>query len=50
MPRETRNVDEDRCRGHWMCLTLSLDVFQMMMDKQWPKPPRVPTGSEHAAQ
>ncbi|MFZ1164366.1 ferredoxin [Mycobacterium sp.] len=51
MPRETRNVDEDRCRGHWMCLTLCPDVFQMTDDGYAvAKPPGVPTGSEHAAQ
>jgi ferredoxin len=44
-------VDEDRCRGHGMCLTLCPDVFQMTDDGYAVADPSdVPTGLESAAQ
>ena len=43
------NVDEDRCRGHGMCLTLCPGVFQMTDDGYAvAEPSEVPTGSEEA--
>lgn len=43
-------VDEDRCAGHGMCLTLCPDVFQMT-DDGWAvaDPETVPAGLEDAA-
>ena len=40
-------VDEDRCAGHGMCLTLCPEVFQMT-DDGWAvaDPPAVPAGLE----
>jgi ferredoxin len=44
------NVDEDRCRGHGMCLTLCPDVFSMTNDGYAvADPPEVPAGLEDAA-
>jgi ferredoxin len=44
-------VDEDRCRGHGMCLTLCPDVFQMTDDGYAvADPSEVPDGLESAAQ
>jgi ferredoxin len=44
-------VDEDRCRGHGMCLTLCPDVFQMTDDGYAvADPSEVPVGLESAAQ
>ena len=44
-------VDEDRCRGHGMCLTLCPDVFQMTDDGYAvADPSEVPAGLESAAQ
>ena len=43
-------VDEDRCRGHGMCLTLCPDVFQMTDDGySVADPSEVPAGLEAAA-
>lgn len=43
-------VDEDRCRGHGMCLTLCPDVFQMTDDGYAvADPSEVPGGLEDAA-
>jgi ferredoxin len=43
-------VDEDRCRGHGMCLTLCPDVFQMTDDGYAvADPSEVPGGLEAAA-
>jgi ferredoxin len=43
-------VDEDRCRGHGMCLTLCPDVFQMTDDGySVADPSEVPAGLETAA-
>lgn len=44
------SVDEDRCAGHGMCLTLCPEVFQMT-DDGWAvaDPETVPAGSEDAA-
>ena len=43
-------VDEDRCRGHGMCLTLCPEVFTMT-DDGWAvaDPGDVPAGLESAA-
>lgn len=43
-------VDEDRCAGHGMCLTLCPEVFDMT-DDGWAvaEPEDVPEGSEAAA-
>jgi ferredoxin len=43
-------VDEDRCAGHGMCLTLCPDVFEMT-DDGWAvaDPSEVPPGLESAA-
>jgi ferredoxin len=43
-------VDEDRCAGHGMCLTLCPEVFDMT-DDGWAvaNPGEVPTESETAA-
>jgi ferredoxin len=43
-------VDEDRCAGHGMCLTLCPEVFDMT-DDGWAvaDPPEVPVGLEDAA-
>ena len=43
-------VDEDRCAGHGMCLTLCPDVFEMT-DDGWAvaDPEDVPAGLEGAA-
>jgi ferredoxin len=44
-------VDEDRCRGHGMCLTLCPDVFAMTYDGYAvADPSEVPAGLEGAAQ
>jgi len=44
-------VDEDRCRGHGMCLTLCPDVFQMTDDGYAvADPSEVPAGLVGAAQ
>jgi ferredoxin len=44
-------VDEDRCRGHGMCLTLCPDVFHMHDDGySVADPSEVPSGLEAAAQ
>lgn len=44
-------VDEDRCRGHGMCLTLCPDVFSMTDDGYAvADPSEVPAGLEDAAQ
>jgi ferredoxin len=44
-------VDEDRCRGHGMCLTLCPDVFHMTDDGySVADPSQVPAGLEAAAQ
>ena len=44
-------VDEDRCRGHGMCLTLCPDVFQMTDDVYAvADPSEVPAGLVGAAQ
>ncbi len=43
-------VDEDRCRGHGMCLTLCPDVFSMTDDGYAVADPEaVPAGLEDAA-
>jgi ferredoxin len=43
-------VDEDRCRGHGMCLTLCPDVFTMTDDGYAvADPSEVPPGLEGAA-
>lgn len=43
-------VDEDRCRGHGMCLTLCPDVFQMHDDGYAvADPAEVPDGLEDSA-
>lgn len=43
-------VDEDRCRGHGMCLTLCPDVFSMTDDGYAIADPEdVPAGLEDAA-
>jgi ferredoxin len=43
-------VDEDRCRGHGMCLTLCPDVFSMTDDGYAvADPSEVPDGLEDAA-
>ena len=43
-------VDEDRCRGHGMCLTLCPEVFQMHDDDYAvADPSEVPEGLEEAA-
>jgi ferredoxin len=44
-------VDEDRCAGHGMCLTLCPEVFDLT-DDGWAAadPPDVPAGLESAAQ
>lgn len=44
-------VDEDRCAGHGMCLTLCPEVFQMT-DDGWAvaDPAEVPAGLEASAQ
>jgi ferredoxin len=43
-------VDEDRCRGHGMCLTLCPDVFTMTDDGYAvADPTEVPEGLEDAA-
>ncbi|MGY4649498.1 ferredoxin [Mycobacterium sp. URHB0021] len=43
-------MDEDRCRGHGMCLTLCLDVFTMTDDDYAiAHPSEVPAGLEGAA-
>jgi ferredoxin len=43
-------VDEDRCRGHGMCLTLCPEVFQMTDDGYAvADPSEVPAGHEEAA-
>lgn len=43
-------VDEDRCRGHGMCLTLCPDVFSMTDDGYAvADPEEVPAGLEDAA-
>jgi len=43
-------VDEDRCRGHGMCLTLCPEVFQMHDDGYAvADPSEVPAGLEEAA-
>ena len=43
-------VDEDRCRGHGMCLTLCPDVFQMHDDGYAiADPSEVPDGLEDSA-
>ena len=43
-------VDEDRCRGHGMCLTLCPEVFHMTDDGYAVADPSdVPTGLEGAA-
>ena len=43
-------VDEDRCRGHGMCLTLCPDVFHMTDDGySVAAPSQVPAGLEVAA-
>lgn len=43
-------VDEDRCAGHGMCLTLCPEVFEMT-DDGWAvaDPEDVPVGLENAA-
>jgi ferredoxin len=44
-------VDEDRCRGHGMCLTLCPDVFHMTDDGySVADPSQVPAGLEAGAQ
>jgi ferredoxin len=44
-------VDEDRCRGHGMCLTLCPEVFHMHDDGySVAAPAQVPAGLEAAAQ
>ena len=44
-------VDEDRCRGHGMCLTLCPEVFHMHDDgSSVADPSQVPAGLEAAAQ
>ena len=44
-------VDEDRCRGHGMCLTLCPEVFEMTDDGYAvADSSAVPTESEDAAQ
>ena len=44
-------VDEDRCRGHGMCLTLCPDVFSMHDDGYAvADPSEVPAGLEASAQ
>ncbi|WP_193047023.1 ferredoxin [Mycolicibacterium baixiangningiae] len=43
-------VDEDRCRGHGMCLTLCPEVFQMTDDGYAiADPAEVPGGLEESA-
>ena len=43
-------VDEDRCRGHGMCLTLCPEVFEMTDDGYAvADPSEVPAESEEAA-
>jgi ferredoxin len=43
-------VDEDRCRGHGMCLTLCPEVFSMTDDGYaTADPEEVPAGLEDAA-
>ena len=43
-------VDEDRCRGHGMCLTLCPEVFHMTDDGfSVADPSEVPVGLEAAA-
>ena len=43
-------VDEDRCRGHGMCLTLCPEVFQMTDDGYAVADPSdVPAGLENSA-
>jgi ferredoxin len=43
-------VDEDRCRGHGMCLTLCPEVFRMTDDGYAiADPEEVPAGLEEAA-
>jgi ferredoxin len=43
-------VDEDRCRGHGMCLTLCPDVFHMTDDGYAvADPSEVPDGLEESA-
>lgn len=43
-------VDEDRCRGHGMCLTLCPEVFRMTDDGYTiADPEEVPDGLEEAA-
>jgi ferredoxin len=43
-------VDEDRCRGHGMCLTLCPEVFQMHDDGYAvADPSEVPAGLESGA-